>query len=98
VEPERPAAELPDVPAAPDVAPDVPDAPAPDEPELPALEPLPIVASVRMNDAPPAAPDCDADPAAPDGALDPDAPLLPLPLPPARCRHPVSVIVPAWLP
>jgi len=79
------------VPAAPDgAAPDVPAAPAPDEPGLAALEPLLAGdASVRMYDAPLAAPGCAADPAAPL--------LLELPLPSARCRHPVSVTVPAWL-
>jgi hypothetical protein len=65
-------------------APDVPAAPAPDDPVLAELEPLPIVASVRMY----ATPAC---------AEDPDAlPALPLPLAaPARCKQPVNVTVPA---
>jgi hypothetical protein len=63
--------------------------PAPDVPLAlgdAALDPLPIVASVKMNDA---TPDDDGAPApgapgAPDGVLEPDA---------ARSRHPVHVIV-----
>ena len=81
VRPGRAAA--PDVPAAPGV-------PAPDVPAAPgdaALEPLlPVVASVRMNDATPED-DCAEAPGAP-GALG----ALPLAAPP-RSRHPVNVIV-----
>jgi hypothetical protein len=83
----RPAAALPEVPAAPGApaAPDVPAAPD-DDPELAELEPLPMVASVRMN----AAPDCGEDADA--------LPALPLPLAaPARCKQPVKVTVPAGL-
>lgn len=77
----RPAAAAPDdVPAAPGVpAPVVPAAPGDDE-----LDPLLIVASVRMNDA------------VPDDADAPGAPgvLLGVPLAaPPRSRHPVHVIV-----
>jgi hypothetical protein len=73
------------VPAAPGV-------PAPDVPAAPgdaALDPLPVVASVRMNDATPED-DCAEAPGAP-GAPD-AAPELPLDAPP-RSRHPVNVIV-----
>jgi uncharacterized protein len=78
----RPAA---DAPAAPDEEPAAPGVPAPDVPAAPGfavLDPLAIVASVRMNDA---TPDEAAAPGAP-GAL----PELP---PDARSRHPVHVIV-----
>ena len=85
----RPAA---DAPAAPDV-PAAPGVPAPDVPAAPgdaALDPLPVVASVRMNDAT-AEDDCAEAPGAPGalGALPPDAP--------PRSRHPVNVIVLARL-
>ena len=81
----RPAAAAPDVPAAPGVpAPEVPAAPG-----AAALDPLPVVASVRMNDATPED-DCAEAPGAPGapGALG----ALPLDAPP-RSRHPVNVIV-----
>jgi hypothetical protein len=67
------------------VAPDDPLAPLADDPDV-----LPIVASVRMYDAP-------------DWADDPDALLLPAPPAPLddppdtlpeRCRHPVKVMLP----
>jgi hypothetical protein len=81
--PAAPDADDPAVPAAPD---DDPLAPLADEPD-----PLPILASVRMYDAP----DC---------ADEPDALLLaPAPLddppdaPPARCRQPVTVMLPLWV-
>ena len=83
----RPAAAAPDVPAAPGVpAPDVPAAPGDAAPGDAALDPLPVVASVRMNDATPED-DCAEAPGAP-GALG----ALPLAAPP-RSRHPVNVIV-----
>jgi hypothetical protein len=59
-------------------------------------DPPPVIAFVKMNDAPELDPDCERDAVVPD-VEDPAVPDVPVALPESpRCRQPVTVIVPDW--